>query len=85
MPPPCRTIPCSQWVSDNFPGILQCGKDLAADWAFFEAGLAHSLVVEAESKNINTLMTRWITFGIRGLGATAGKREDDAQGLLFEF
>jgi hypothetical protein len=42
-------------------------------------------VVEAESKNINTLMTRWSTFGVRGLGATAGKREDDAQGLLFEF
>lgn len=65
--------------------LVTLGKDLTDDWAFFEAGLAHSLVVEADSKNINTLMTRWITFGIRGLGATAGKREDDAQGLLFEF
>ena len=65
--------------------LVALGKDLADDWAFFEAGLAHSLVVEAESKNINTLMSRWISFGIRGLGTAAGKRENDAQGLLFEF
>lgn len=65
--------------------LVALGKDLADDWAFFEAGLAHSLVVEADSKNINTLMTRWITFGIRGLGESAGTSKNDSQGLLFDF
>jgi AcrR family transcriptional regulator len=65
--------------------LVALGKDLTEDWAFFEAGLTHSLVVEADSKNINTLMNRWITFGIRGLGAAAAKPKNDAQGLLFEF
>ena len=60
-------------------------KELAADGAFFEAGLAHSLVVEAESKNISALMVRWTAFGVRGLGETAGKRKNDPQGMLFEL
>lgn len=61
------------------------GKELAADWAFFEAGLAQSLMVEADNKNITALMDRWIAFGVRGLGRAAGKKEDDSQGLLFDF
>jgi AcrR family transcriptional regulator len=61
-------------------------KELAADWAFFEAALAQSLVAEANSRNIAALMDRWIAFGVRGLGTTAtGKPEDDSQGLLFAF
>jgi AcrR family transcriptional regulator len=59
-------------------------KDLAADWAFFEAGLAQSLVIEAEDRNIAALMARWIAFGVRGFGATA-KPKNDPQGLLFEL
>ncbi len=60
-------------------------KDLLEDWAFFEAGLAQSLVEEANSRNIRTLMERWIGFGVRGLGEIPGKPKDDAQGLLFDF
>ncbi len=60
-------------------------KELAADWAFFEAGLAQSLVEEAASKNIPDLMARWIAFAVRGLGETAVKPKNDPQGLLFDF
>ena len=60
-------------------------KDLVEDWAFFEAGLAQSLVEEANSRNVRTLMERWIGFGVRGLGEIPGKPKDDAQGLLFDF
>lgn len=63
-------------------------KDLAADWAFFEAGIAQSLVTEAASKNITELMARWIAFGGRAFDpcvAASHQRDDDAQGLLFEF
>lgn len=61
-------------------------KELAADWAFFEAALAQSLVAEANSKNIAALMDRWVAFGVRGLGTSAaGKPGDDSQGLLFAF
>ena len=65
--------------------LAPLAKDLAADWAFFEAGLAQSLVVEADSKNIAALMDRWIAFGVRGLGETASKPKNDPQGLLFDF
>ena len=60
-------------------------KELSAEWALFEAGIAQSLVMHADDKNISVLMDRWIAFAVRGLGAAAGKREDDAQGLLFDF
>lgn len=60
-------------------------KDLAADWAFFEAGLAQSLVIEADSKHFNALAERWIAFGVRGLGETVVKPKNDPQGLLFDF
>lgn len=65
--------------------LAPLAKDLAADWAFFESGLAQSLVIEAESKNIAALMERWIGFGVRGLGETAGKSKNDPQGMLFDF
>lgn len=60
-------------------------KELAADWAFFEAGIAQSLVVEADAKNITALMARWNTFGVRGLGETFSKKKNDPQGMLFEL
>jgi AcrR family transcriptional regulator len=65
--------------------LAALGKDLAEDWAFFEAGLAQSLVIEADDRNIAALMERWIAFGVRGLGATAVKPKNDPQGLLFDF
>ena len=65
--------------------LAALGKDLADDWAFFEAGLAQSLVIEADDRNIAALMERWIAFCGRGLGATAAKPKDDPQGLLFDF
>lgn len=65
--------------------LAALGKDLAADWAFFEAGLAQSLVIEADSKHFNALTERWIAFGVRGLGETAVKPKNDPQGLLFDF
>lgn len=65
--------------------LAALSKDLAGDWAFFEAGLAQSLVIEADNKNIGALMERWIAFGVRGLGAKATKPKHDPQGLLFEF
>lgn len=65
--------------------LAALSKDLAEDWAFFEAGLAQSLVMEADSKHFTALTERWIAFGVRGLGETAVKREDDSQGLLFDF
>lgn len=65
--------------------VASLGKNLAEDWAFFEAGLAQSLVIEADSGNIHALLERWIGFGVRGLGEALGKPKDDAQGLLFEF
>lgn len=72
-------------VTQQFLAVLP--KDLADDWAFFEAGLAQSLVEEADSNNIATLMRRWITFGVRGLGETAQKKKkkNDPQDLLFDF
>ncbi len=65
--------------------LAAVSKDFAADWAFFEAGLAQSLVIEADSKHFTALTERWIAFGVRGLGETAVKPNDDAQGLLFDF
>lgn len=60
-------------------------KELAVDWAFFEAGIAQSLVAEADTKNITALMARWSSFGLRGLGETVSKKKNDPQGLLFEL
>lgn len=60
-------------------------KEHAADWAFFEAGIAQSLVMNADDKNFTALMDRWIAFGVRGLGTKADKPEDDLQGLLFKL
>jgi AcrR family transcriptional regulator len=60
-------------------------KDLAVDWAFFEAGIAQSLVFEATSKNITVLMDRWIDFGLRAFGPGLAAIKGDAQGLLFEL
>jgi AcrR family transcriptional regulator len=65
--------------------LAALSKDLAADWAFFEAGLAQSLVIEADSKHFTALAERWIAFGVRGLGETALKPKNDSQGLLFDF
>lgn len=65
--------------------LAALSKDLAADWAFFEAGLAQSLVMEADSKHFNALKERWIAFGVRGLGETGAKPKNDPQGLLFEL
>lgn len=60
-------------------------KELAVDWAFFEAGLAQSLVFEANSKSITVLMDRWITFGLRAFGSGVAADTGDTQGLLFEL
>jgi hypothetical protein len=65
--------------------LAALSKDLAADWAFFEAGLAQSLVMEADSKHFTALMERWIAFGVRGLGESAVKPKTDPQRLLFDF
>ena len=72
-------------VTQQFLAVFP--KDLADDWAFFESGLAQSLVEEANSNNIATLMKRWIMFGVRGLGETAQRKmkKNDPQGLLFDF
>jgi len=80
--PPAMEEACRE-VTRRFLAAL--GKDLAADWAFFEAGLAQSLVMEADSKHFAALMERWITFGMRGLGETAAKPKNDPQGMLFDF
>ncbi len=61
------------------------GKELAADWGFFESGIAQSLVAHADDRNIAALMEQWIAFGVRGLGGAAGKPKNDPQGLLFDF
>ena len=62
-------------------------KTKAADWEFFEAGLAQSLITTADSGNFGALIEDWIAFGIRGLGAAAGQKQkkDDAQGFLFDL
>lgn len=60
-------------------------KELAVDWAFFEAGLAQSLVAEADARNIADLMAHWIAFGVRTFGPGVAAGEDDSQRLLFDF
>ncbi|QTN32231.1 TetR family transcriptional regulator [Akkermansiaceae bacterium] len=68
-----------------------------ADWAFFEAGLAQSLIACADSSDLSALQEHWIAFGLRGL-CVAGNakkpeaepqlkeaKEDEAQGMLFDF
>lgn len=62
-------------------------KAKAADWAFFEAGLAQSLITTAESGDIGALLDDWIAFGVRGLAGAASqkKKKDDSQGFLFDL
>lgn len=67
--------------------LAAIAKTRAADWEFFEAGLAQSLITTADSGNFGALMEDWIAFGVRGLGAAATQKQkkDDAQGFLFDL
>jgi AcrR family transcriptional regulator len=65
--------------------LVPLGKEFAAEWAFFQAGLAQSLIEQAESKNIAALMDRWIALGVLSFGKASSEAADDSQGLLFDF
>ena len=67
--------------------ISRSTKAKAADWAFFEAGIAQSLISESDTGRIAALLEEWIAFGVRGLmaGGSAKKNKDDAQGFLFDL
>ncbi len=58
-----------------------------SDWVFFEAGLAQSLIGVADSGDMAALLEDWIAFGVRGFSVAgiAKKKNDDAQGFLFEL
>ena len=76
-------------VSARYLAVLSGSnsKVKAADWAFFEAGLAQSLIAEAGSEKPAALFEDWVAFGTRALAATTGvkKKKDDAQGFLFDL
>lgn len=67
--------------------ITRTAKAKASDWAFFEAGIAQSLIAEADSSRIGALLEDWIAFGVRGLAATGSpkKNKEDRQGMLFDL
>jgi len=72
-------------VSALYLGALP--KVRATDWAFFEAGLAQSLIATADSGDIGALLEDWIGFGVRGfsMAGNTKKKKDDTQGFLFDL
>ena len=67
--------------------ITRRSKVKAADWNFFEAGIAQSLIGVADKGGMAARLEDWIAFGVRGLSASAGsrKKKEDAQGMLFDL
>lgn len=74
-------------VSTRYLAALSGSKVKAADWEFFEAGIAQSLIAEAESEKLSALFEDWAAFGIRALALAGGakKKKDDSQGFLFDL
>lgn len=70
-----------------FDAMTRSDKTKTEDWAFFEAGIAQSLITEADTGKMAALLEDWIAFGIRGLAAAGVSREkkEDPQGMLFDL
>jgi AcrR family transcriptional regulator len=67
--------------------LARMAKANAPDWAFFEAGIAQSLIAVEDSGRMAVLLEDWIAFGVRGFdaGASPKKKKDDPQGMLFDL
>lgn len=74
-----------QEVSTRYIDAIARAKP--SDWEFFEAGIAQSLIAEADSGSMRVALEDWIGFGLRGLAASGSpaKKKEDPQGLLFDF
>lgn len=80
-------------VGERFLAALSKSSSLAATelesaWNIFEAGLGQSLLGLREDQDPARESEHWIAFGTRGLGDSgdsAPEKEDDKQGMLFEF
>lgn len=85
--PPMLAAAKSDVATLYLEALSRATRTTAADWAFFEAGIAQSLIAEAETGRIAALLEEWIAFGVRGLAAAGvpRKKKEDNQGLLFDL
>ena len=73
-------------ISRALPETL--AAELAASWRIFDSGLSQSLVTLAPDEDPAPLIAQWTAFGTRGMGGGKPAKEskqDDSQGMLFDF
>ena len=92
LPPPLATL--QETLHERFLAALARALpdtppgELAASWRIFDSGLSQALVTLTQNDDAKSLVSQWAAFGMRGFGGAKTAKEtkqDDSQGMLFDF